>query len=301
MYLIPPPRDLTIENSSRYISPFTSCNSKAYVIIITDGAPTWDNGADSKIAALSVVEDGTTVSFSGSSFPVPAANNTHPYNYLASLAGWMRNHDINPNMDGDQKVETYTIGFSEGADDAAPLLKEAAKLGGGQYFKAADSNQLTAALLGALENLEPSNDSLTSASVAANNFDRTETLDSVYYAMFDPQNGPRWQGNLKKYKVVDGKQFGQGSVLALDGDNGHFSEDVTSYWSTTGSKDGDSVAEGGVADMLRKKTNRVIYSDIGTSSSLELFTNTLAATSLGGDTALATEMGVAEDDIDDYP
>jgi len=295
-----PPRDQTIESGSNYVSPFTSCNSKAYVILITDGAPTWDNAADSKITSMSVVEDGSTVTFSGSSFPVPAENNTHPYNYLASLAGWMNDHDINPNMEGDQKVETYTIGFSKGAEAAEPLLKKAAELGGGQYFKAEDSNQLTAALLGALESLEPSNDSLTSASVAANNFDRTETLNSVYYAMFDPQNGPRWQGNLKKYKVIGGEQVGQSGVAALNDDNGHFSEDVTSYWSTAGSKDGDSVAEGGVADMLRNKSDRVIYSDIGTQSSLALFTNTLATSSFGGATALASNLGVVEDDIDDY-
>ena len=296
-----PTRDTTIETASKvYKSPFSSCNSKAYVILITDGAPTWDNDADSKITSMSVVEDGSTVTFSGSSFPVPAQNNTHPYNYLTSLAGWMNSHDINPNMDGDQKVETYTIGFSSGADNAAPLLKEAASQGGGLYFKASDSVQLTSALLGALENLEPSNDSLTSASVAANNFDRTETLNSVYYAMFDPQNGPRWQGNLKKYKVISGKQVGQSGVAALNDDNGHFSEDVTSYWSTPGSKDGDAVDKGGVADMLRNKTDRVIYSDIGAGSSLSLFTNTLAATSFGGSTALATELGVAENDVDDY-
>jgi len=296
-----PPRDLTIENGSNYISPFTNCNSKVFVVIITDGAPTWDNGADSKITSMSVVEDGATVTFDGSSFPVPAENNTHPYNYLAGLAEWMYEHDINPHLDGDQIVETHTIGFSKGAEAAEPLLKRTAELGGGKYFKAEDSNSLVEALFGFLGNVSPSNDSLTSASVAANNFDRTETLNSVYYAMFDPENGPRWQGNLKKYKVVGGKQVGQGNIAALnDDDNGHFSEDVTSFWSTPGSEDGDTVADGGVADMLREKTNRVIYSDIGAGSSLELFTNTLAATSFGGATALATELGVAEDEIDEY-
>jgi type IV pilus assembly protein PilY1 len=295
-----PKRDTNIEQGTSYITPFSSCNSKAYVILITDGSPTYDNDADTEIKKLSVVEDGTTVVFSGSSYPVSTGYDTQPYNYLASLAGWMNEHDINAHLEGKQTVDTFTIGFSEGAEAAEPLLKEAATLGGGLYFKAEDSIQLTAALLGALENLEPSNDSLTSASVAANNFDRTETLNSVYYAMFDPQNGPRWQGNLKKYKVVNGIQVGREGKPALDEESGHFSENVTSFWSTSNSKDGDSVAKGGVAEMLSKKTTRVVYSDIGTSGALELLTKELAGTSFGGSDKLATEMGVVEDEIDDY-
>jgi type IV pilus assembly protein PilY1 len=295
-----PGRDTSIEQGSNYRTPFTSCNSKAYVILITDGSPTYDNDADAKINALSVVEDGTTVNFSGSSFPVSTGYDTQPYNYLASLAGWMNEHDINANLEGKQTIDTFTIGFSEGAEDAEPLLKEAALLGGGLYFKAEDSIQLTAALLGALENLEPSNDSLTSASVAANNFDRTETLNSVYYAMFEPQNGPRWQGNLKKYKVINGLQVGREGKPALDEDSGHFSEDVTSFWSTSNSKDGNSVSEGGVADMLRNKLTRVVYSDIGSLGALALLTEETAGTSFGGSDQLAIDMGVVEDDIGDY-
>jgi len=286
-----PPRDTTVESNGKYLSPFNSCSSKAFVILITDGAPTYDNGADSKIAALSTVEDGQTVNFSGSK---------HSDNYLAAVAEWMYENDINTTLEGKQTVETYTIGFSEGADDAAPLLKETAKLGGGAYYRAEDSVQLTAALLNALANLEPSNDSLTSASVAANNFDRTETLNSVYYAMFQPDNGPRWQGNLKKYKVENSNQVGKHGKPALNPINGHFSEDVTSFWSPDNAKDGDKVAEGGVAEMLRKKTNRVIYSDIGSGNALALLTETQAETSFGGSVELATEMDVPEDDVAGY-
>lgn len=299
-----PPRDTDIESGGSYLTPFDSCSSKAFVILITDGVPSYDNGADSKISALSTVEDGTTINFTGSKFKVSDPDADKPWqsnnNYLAAVAEWMYENDINTNLEGKQTVETYTIGFSEGAADAAPLLKETAKLGGGAYYSAADSVQLTAALLNALENLEPSNDSLTSASVAANNFDRTETLNSVYYAMFQPENGPRWQGNLKKYKVVNGEQVGKHTKAALDPDTGHFSEDVTSFWSPDNAKDGDVVSEGGVAEMLRNKTDRVIYSDIGTDSALALLTETQAETSFGGSDVLATEMDVHEDDVGDY-
>lgn len=288
-----PPRDTdsSVESSNKYVSPFSSCSNKAYVILITDGVPTQDKHADDKVEALSTVDDGTTINFSGSKYD---------NNYLAGLAEWMSNNDLNTQLSGKQTADIYTIGFSDGADDAAPLLKETARLGGGKYFRATDSAQLTAALVGALEDLEPSNDSLTSASVAANNFDRTETLNSVYYAMFQPDNGPRWQGNLKKYKVISNKQVGKHGKPALDANNGHFSEEVTSFWSPDESKDGDKVSEGGVAEMLRNKTSRVIYSDIGSAGALALLTETQAESSFGGSLELATEMDVAEGDVGTY-
>ena len=294
-----PQRDTSIESSGKYITPFNGCGSKAFVIMMTDGDPTWDNEADAKITGLSAVEDGKTINFSASPYTLPKSSaRTKNYSYLAALAGWMNQHDISPKVDGKQIVETYTIGFSDGAADAEPLLKETAKLGGGKYYSAKDSQQLTAALVGALQNLAPSNESLTSASVAANNFDRTQTLNSVYYSMFEPQSGPRWQGNLKKYKVVD-KEAVDVNGKAILTTTGELDESITSYWSTT--KDGNKVKVGGIADMLRNKTNRKIYSDLGPEgASLLDLTLSNAENSFGGSKALATEMGVPETEINDY-
>jgi len=277
-----PPRDTSIETADKnYISPFSSCSDKAYIIIITDGQPTKDRAADGDVLALGTADN----------YPMSLFDN----NYLAALAGWMNNNDINSSVDGKQTVSTYTIGFSSGADAAAPLLTEAASLGGGKYFKATDTASLTAALTNVLANLEPSNDSLTSASVAANNFDRTETLNSVYYAMFQPDRGPRWQGNLKKYKVIGGQQVGSNDLSAIDDSSGHFSTEVKSFWSSE--VDGDQVAEGGVAEMLREKTDRVIYSDIGPGGALALL-DTDALT--GNEQDFADDFGVDLADITDY-
>jgi type IV pilus assembly protein PilY1 len=219
------------------------------------------------------------------------------------MAGWMNHNDVNKSVDGKQTVSTYTIGFSDGADDAAPLLIETAKLGGGKYFKATDTASLTAALTNVLANLDPSNDSLTSASVAANNFDRTETLDAVYYAMFQPDRGPRWQGNLKKYKVVDGQQVGKHGKAAINQATGHFSNEATSFWSLN--VDGDEVAKGGVADMLRKASQRTLYSDIkgitGTALTELTFDELISASNFyGSKTGLASALGVDEDDTQEH-
>lgn len=280
-----PPRDTTIETSSKiYKSPFTSCSDKAYVILITDGAPTLDTAANDEVKALGTADSYPMSDFDG--------------NYLAALAGWMNNNDVNATVDGKQTVTTYTIGFSQGAEAAEPLLRETANLGGGKYFPAQDTASLTAALTNVLANLEPSNNSLTSASVAANNFDRTETLDSVYYAMFQPDRGPRWQGNLKKYKVEGGIQVGKSGNVAIDDSTGHFSSNVTSYWSD--SRDGAQVDEGGVAEMLRNKTDRLVYSDIGVSNALVELTATNKLSHFGTEQDYADFLGVDVLESDDY-
>jgi len=279
-----PPRDTSVEDvngNKIYQSPLSSCSDKAYVILITDGQPTMDTDADAKVKALGDADNYTMTAFD--------LNGTD--NYLAALAGWMNNNDVNSNVDGKQTVTTYTIGFGDDAQaDAEPLLKEAALLGGGKYFPANDTASLTAALTNVLSNLQPSNDSLTSASVAANNFDRTETLNSVYYAMFQPDRGPRWQGNLKKYKVAGGVQTGTQGKPAIDQATGFFSSNVTSFWSTQ--QDGNTVAKGGVADMLRKKSNRKIYSDIGTNDALLELTYTNIESSYGTEQDYADFIGV---------
>lgn len=285
-----PDRDLTVETGNKYITPFINCDETIYVVIISDGEPTSDNSADAKIKTLGNISASDNFVISGSKT-----------SYLPALAGLMYNNDINTTISGHQNAEIHTIGFGTdlvdeaGNTDAAKVLIEAAKRGGGYYFPATDSASLIAALTNFLSTINLTNNSLTSTSVASNNFDRTETLDSVYYAMFQPARGARWQGNLKKYKVIDGIQKGVKGVAAINSSTGYFSENVQSYWSSE--KDGNLVVEGGVAEMLRNKTDRVIYSDLGSSNGLVKLTYVKATSSsvYPNQTELATGLDITDD------
>lgn len=310
-----PPRDTTIEASGSYISPFNACsNSVSHVILITDGEPTNDYGADSKILALkSKIQktdsdnkleydvDGNPVMIDVAFTDITTDFNNAPYtedgsnSYLPALAGWMSTYDVNPDLDGIQTVQTHTIAFSTGADDAKALLEETASRGQGDFIIAADDLALTNALTKILGGLEPGNDSLTSASVAANNFDKTQTLDSVYYAMFDPQNSPRWQGNLKKYKAVNGELTGVDGVKAIcEDENGirSFCPLVKSYWSSRA--DGNTVAAGGVAEWFSGKviSDRTVYLDNG-EGALIAFDRTNLQSAFTDQAGLAAKLGVA--------
>ncbi|WP_281560152.1 PilC/PilY family type IV pilus protein [Thalassomonas sp. RHCl1] len=275
-----PPRDTSIESSGNYISPYRGCSNEVFVILITDGEPTEDRAADGNISGL------------------PGIGGLFQNNYLPSLAQWMHNNDVNDSMDGEQISTLFTVGFGKDAESAEELLSRAAELGGGQYYPATDPNDLLASLQSALLEILSINTSFTAPSVASNNFDRTETLDSVYYAMFLPDQGPRWQGNLKKLKVTASGLVDREGKVAISS-NGNILTTAKTFWSTSAKADGEDVEAGGVAEMLRAKTDRVIYSDLGSSGALVPFNRSNSENHFGGSANLAVVLNVDEQDIDD--
>ncbi|GEM_PF-180480 len=302
--VILPEKDSTAEESNTYISPFgNNCRNESYVIIITDGAPTVDSNANGAIASL------------------PGANTNYVTqdSYLPVLSHWMVNNDVNANLDGNQHVVTYTIGFALPEPtldpdtgepvttfvDAEPILIETAEKGEGAYYAASDPSELASALQKALLSIIEESASFTSPSVASNNFDQTRSLDSVYYSMFFPNDGPRWPGNLKKLKVTNNAVVDENGVYAID-NNGNIVSSAYTFWGGTSQctgeltscADGNDVDRGGVAEYLSSVTpaNRNIKFDKA-SSTLASFTKTNIPGS-GSDTDILTAFGVPTSELD---
>ncbi|GMA83041.1 pilus assembly protein [Shewanella glacialipiscicola] len=296
-----PKWDISVESSNNYISPLKICTDMAYVIYVTDGAPTSDSSADGLVKKLTsgASEFGNYDVFSYK--PDPKKDNKVS-SYLPALASYMYQNDlVNKTDDNDdnplQNARTFTIGFSSGADDAAPLLIETAKRGGGKYFAAQDSLQLTNALSDALSSILEVDSSFTSPSIASNNFDRTQTFDSAYYAMFLPGKGPRWTGNLKKLKVnASGTLIDAKGGIAI-GDNGNIKKEACTFWTNcSGGTDGNKVEIGGVTQMLEGLTKRKVLSNTGIGNGLEELTIANAAN--GSNADLAAYMSIDEIDLD---
>lgn len=286
-----PPRDTSIESGTKYITPYDKCSDVIYTILITDGEPTVDNHADGVIAALN----------SGVQ-PFDMGNNRK--NYLPVLSHWMLNNDINPDLPGKQIAKLYTIGFGETAvDKAGLLLDKAAENGGGKYFAARSAAALAGALQASLLEILRVNSSFTSPSVASNNFDRTRSMDSVYYAMFLPESGTRWSGNLKKLKIDGVSLVDQTGAKAID-QQGSIAESATTFWNNTGIPDGNRVAEGGALLQLQKQASRKFLVNLnGGLSELNAanFADGILANILGIDNqALASDIAWARGiDVDD--
>ncbi|WP_025823116.1 pilus assembly protein [Shewanella marina] len=298
-----PKRDDSIISNGSYISPFEKCERNAYVVYVTDGAPWNDWSANSLVLGLNGVTEADRVKVRTHKDP------RREYSYLAALAGWMKNNDLAAGVPGKQTVTTYTIGFSEGANSVKELLQETAKRSGGKYYTALDANALKTSLRDVFSDILEVDTSFTSPSIASNNFDRTRTFDSVYYAMFLPNKGPRWSGNLKKLKVtVDGTIVDKNGTKAIN-DEGNLAASACTYWTSDivcqhadSGGDGSDVAIGGAAGMLVDSgwSNRTFYVNSGDNGSLQSLTKQNLINKAGSANQLVNDIGVKQELIDDY-
>lgn len=265
-----PDRDTTIETGGNYIAPYTGCTNEVFVILITDGEPTIDTAADDFVKALHI-----SATPSSTATPVDG-------NYLPALAQYMHTNDINSSLDGTQIATLYTVGFSEGAENAEDVLIAAASNGGGQYYDATDPTKLGSSLQKALSSILEVTTSFTAPSVATNSFDRTESQDSAYYGMFIPESGAKWKGNLKKLKLVNDEQVGRDGEVAIDTD-GNMLASAKTFWRSSDEADGNNVEAGGVVGMFNNKEDaRNIYSDIGQGNALSPLNASSMQTYYGG-------------------
>ncbi len=294
-----PPYDTSVENGGNYISPMKICPDIAYVVYITDGVPTVDSFANNDIVAL------TATGEAEGDYTVYSDELLYSPSYLPALASYMYHNDMVKALDADgvdnrQNVRTFTIGFSQGAEDAAPLLAETAKRGGGRYFAAKDSLALQQALTETLTSILSIDSTFTSPSIASNNFDRTQTFNSAYFAMFLPGKGPRWSGNLKKLKVTSGGVLVDTAGENAIDDEGNIKDTACTIWSdcssAAGGNDGNKVEQGGANAQLAKITTRKIKINSGTGGALEDFT--VANVADGDKPALASYMNTTEGELE---
>ncbi len=288
-----PARDTSAEKSNgTYKAPYDNCSNNGYVIYITDGEPTNDSSSDNTVKDLiNTLSDndkrayGTAVSYgSGSS---------RGSSYLAALAGYMKHNDVNSAMDDKQTVTTFTVGFGdEAVTGAGNLLAETARRGGGEYYPATDASDLSDALKSSLLAILRINASLVSPAIASNNFDRTRSNNNIYYAMFEPDIGPKWKGNLKKLTLSrDGYVVDARGLPAIKPD-GAIIDNAQTFWSS--GRDGNRVAEGGVQERLAAKSNRSLYVINNAQNRLDAFTKANLVTQAGNEAALMTWMKASD-------
>jgi type IV pilus assembly protein PilY1 len=230
-----------------YATPVTAACQKNYIVILTDGAPSQDTGAQSRIEALP--EFAALVG--------PACDGgTEDGACLDDMAEYLHKRDLNSTLPGLQNVTTHTIGFAVDL----PLLRTTAERGGGDYFTADDTSSLAGALTEIMLSILDDSATFTAPSVPVNVFNRTQNLGDVYVSVFEPSGTMHWPGNLKKYGLSGGRLTGRDGRPAVDPATGFFREDAHSFWSPE--PDGDRAAAGGAASRLPDAASRRLYTDI---------------------------------------
>ncbi|MDH5618831.1 MAG: PilC/PilY family type IV pilus protein, partial [Gammaproteobacteria bacterium] len=194
---------------------------------------------------------------------------------LDDVGEYLANIDIHPTLPGRQSVITHTIGFTIDLD----ILEDTARLSGGQYLLADDTDSLLVALTDIVSQVNERSLSYTAPAVSVNTFNRTRNLNDVYLTMFGARGAAHWPGNLKAYRIQGGQIVDALGADAVDPGTGFFYPTARSFW-TVGQSDGNDVMLGGAANQLPDPSVRRLFTDNGFDSSLSGASNALSVANM---------------------
>ena len=215
--------------SQTYVSPIESSCQSNNIVYLTDGAPfsDGDNDIEDPIRTLLGTFDPAVIADQNCGFDDNGSDNDGD-NCMDEFAEVMANFDHSGTLEGDNLVNLYTIGF---AIDL-PLLNDAASKGNGEYFVAADYVELQRAFQNILVEVALSAPSaLVAPAVSVNAFNELQHRSDLYYAVFEPASSPKWQGNVKKYRISNGDVLDANDAQAINPDTGFFAATAQSFWS----------------------------------------------------------------------
>ena len=211
-----------------YVNPVVASCAKNYIIYISNGAAQ-DNNSDitQATAALSAAGGSTTtitISPSGSQ-----------NNVADEWSRFMKKSSLG--------ITTYTVDINKVTTGQGPgftaLLKSMAGVSSGRYYDVASSgSQIADALNNIFSEIQSVNTVFASVSLPVSVNTQGTFLNQVYIGMFRPDadSYPRWNGNLKQYKLG----FLNNVLQLLDADNksaisaggtGFIAECARSFWS----------------------------------------------------------------------
>ncbi|GAB5413060.1 MAG: hypothetical protein Cons2KO_06630 [Congregibacter sp.] len=256
-----------------YDSPIDDfCQEQSHIILLTDGAANRPHSADliptftGQACANEPTEnpDGSTTNLSAGE------------RCVKDLAKYLNENDQRPTLTGLQRVTTHTIGFNF----SSKWLEDVATAGGGVYKTADNATELVDQIKEIIGEVLTEDSTFVAPVAAVNEFNQLSHLNQVYFAVFRPDEFPRWRGNLKRYTLGEegGVILDANGNLAIDSSTGFFQSNSQSFWSST--IDGADVDRGGAAENTPAYTSRNVYTYFtgSTSTNLANSVNSIAST-----------------------
>ncbi len=204
-------------------SPVQYSCQKNFVIVITDGEPTRDSfrreNPTNTAAGFSDFSDLIGDYNPDGENEEPTSSWSGSWLYLDDVAKFMHENDCRPDMEGEQTLDIYTIGFTTNSA-ANTLLQKAAEVGNGLFFTSNNPDELRTTLVSSITDILEKAQSFTAATVPST---RTAAGGSFYTSFFLPSAKTAfWEGHLRAYRTdAVGDVYGQGEVCAfIDEDPG---------------------------------------------------------------------------------
>jgi type IV pilus assembly protein PilY1 len=209
-------------------SPVQYACQKNFVILITDGEPTKDD-FDSSSPTSTATGFSSYTNLIGdynadgeTETNIPASCNCDSSGaegtlYLDDIAKFMHEHDFRLDLDGDQTLDVYTVGFTT-TPFANALLEKTANVANGQYHFSNSAEALSTAIITTITDVIEKSQSFTAATVPAS---RTADGEQLYVSLFTPKEAPYWEGHLRSYRLTGaGEIFDRNGACAIDDPSG---------------------------------------------------------------------------------
>jgi type IV pilus assembly protein PilY1 len=299
-------------SGSTYVSPVGDGCQKNFIIFISNG--TSDNGENNAAEALL---SGLGGKLGGD--PIPLTPAGEQANWADEYSRFLANNDISPAFADRQTASVFTIAVYDPSKintnpvaSQIALMKSMARQGKGEYFAGTDLSSIVAALQQIFARVQSVNGVFASTTLPVSVNVRGTHLNQVYMGVFRPSAtlSPRWQGNLKMYKLALDAATSTvflADILGTAAQNpvtGFIKDNAVSAWTTDSTfwsfrstedngpggasdrPDGDLVEKGAIAQGLRtsyasSQALRKLYSCTGTCTSGSLLSTTPFATTNG--------------------
>lgn len=278
---------------TQYAGPTGGACANNYIIYISNGAAQ-DNSSDNSTATTLLSNAG------GSTSTISISPSGSQSNVADEWARWMKQSP--------QKITIYTLDIDKVTNGQGPgwtaMLKSMAGVSGGKYFDVSSgvAQNIADALNTVLGEILAANSVFASVSLPASANAQSTFLNQVFIGMFRPDSDalPRWNGNLKHYKlgVLNGdiKLLDANGNGAININQGFITECARSYWTPSAvdtywtfkpqgecatvanSKnsnypDGPIVEKGAQGYVLRSSPSRTVYTCSPTFASCTSLTN----------------------------
>ncbi|WP_434101802.1 pilus assembly protein [Methylocaldum gracile] len=259
--------DNSVETGNRYISPLlgTQC-SKVFVINFMFQVSQQESDSDVAITETKANGGMNQLNISGTN------------NNFSTVIRFMHDADLtdgtwgqdNPNLDDVQNVTSY---FFVDPTKINQTTNGYAAAGGTNVALPLSNNpdELVERIKDILKQVLSISTTFVSAAVPVNVFNRTESLENVFYALFQPERTPRWNGNLKRLKLAIDENSDRLLVLdqndneAISATDGRIKNEALTFWTNASGadvvaadpsideisgKDGRSVSRGGAGQKI---------------------------------------------------
>lgn len=241
------------EGEAVYNTPIVDKCQSNYIIVMSDGRPEYSGGVDQSPQALAEIQSlvGGACAGSPQGFASGACG--------AELSRFLASQDQSGSLNGEQFIETFAVAFGLSDASAIDYLKSLVTAEDG-FYTAADIDQLADAFISVLDQIGSQGSSFAAPAYSVSSTNPLGNSDDVYMPLFRNSSSPRWVGNIRKFKLVDGQLVDKNGRTAVD-DEGVLTEESQDFWS--GEVTGTDVSKGGAASQIPLPENRTLYTDAG--------------------------------------